>query len=294
MFDVFYSGTRPNLFLHEQSVDTIEQAMQLSRTRYFWWINYLSDYSGFDFLWEPVPWQSNQCHAWPSQWQKDSGTYLIPTAGFTDTTYHNAPVITRLENYEGWITPDGVDDWDYSWHPDPADPPLIYQFGTQWQKTGGPCYIVTTTAEEIKYVTYPRKNKTTVDNCWTIPNGMDVDSFDWTWHPDATDPTYIYQFGTQHQRTGGPMYNVSGATDIKFVDQIRIQSQRVATAIYEIDYLDGNAGQIPGVSKTVRYFDNYFDVLKRIAKSSAEEFVWICSSVCDYTDFFLAGFALIG
>ena len=225
MFDVFYSGTKPNVFPHEQSATDIEHARKLSRTRYFWWVNYLSDYSGINFLWEPVPWQSNQCHAWPSQWQKDSGTYLIPKTGFTDTTYHITPIITRLNNSE------------------------------------------------------------VVNSHWTIPVGMDLDSFDWTWHPDATDPPYQYQFGTQHQRTGGPVYTVPGATDTKFVDQIRIRSQSVATAIYEIDHLDGNAGQISGVSKTVRYFDNYFDVLKRIAKSSTEEFVWVCSSVCDYTDF---------
>ena len=225
MFDVFYSGTKPNLFPHEQSATDIEHARTLSRTRYFWWVNYLSDYSGIDFLWEPVPWQSHQRHAWASQWQKDSGTYLIPKTGFTDTTYHIIPIITRLNNSE------------------------------------------------------------VVNSHWTIPVGMDLDSFDWTWHPDATDPPYQYQFGTQHQRTGGPVYAVPGATDIKFVDQIRIRSHRVATAIYEIDHLDGNAGQISRVSKTVRYFDNYFDVLKRIAKGSTEEFVWICSSVCDYTNF---------
>ena len=173
MFDVFYSGTKPNVFPHEQSATDIEHARTLSRTRYFWWVNYLSDYSGFDFLWEPVPWQGHQRHAWASQWQKDSGTYLIPKTGFTDTNYHATPVVTRLNNSE------------------------------------------------------------VVDNYWTIPDGMDVDSFDWTWHPDATDPPYQYQFGTQHQRTGGPVYVVPGATDIKFVDQIRIQSHRVATAIYE-------------------------------------------------------------
>ena len=349
MFDVFYSGTRPNLFSHEQSATDIEHARTLSRTRYFWWINYLSDYSGFDFLWEPVPWQGHQRHAWASQWQKDAGTYLIPKTGFTDTTYHDTPIITRLNNLEEWAIPNGAKDWDYSWHPDPSDPPLIYQFGTQWQKTGGPCYIVPN-ATEIKYLAYPRMIKTTVDKCWIIPEGIDIDlfdwtwhpdatdppliyqfgtqwqktggpcyvisdaaeikyvsspratkvsvdncwqipsssiqeSFDWTWHPDTTDPPYQYQFGTQHQRTGGPCYTMPGATDLKFVDQLRIRANRTASAIFEIDHLDNNAGKIPNILKTVRYFDNYFDVLKRIAKSTEEEFIWICSSVCDYTGF---------
>ena len=111
--------------------------------------------------------------------------------------------------------------------------------------------------------------------------------FDWTWHPDATDGAYIYQFSTQHQKTGGPTYTVPGAVDIKYIDQIKIKTTRVATAIYEIDHMDGTAGQIPNTTKISRYFDNYLDTLKRIAKTIPDEheFVWICSSICDYTNF---------
>jgi hypothetical protein len=221
MFDIFYTGTKPNLFPHEQEADSIEHAQQLSRTRYFWWVNYLTDYSDWDFLWEPVPWQKDQRHAWPSQWQKDSGTYLIPKNGYTETHYRNEKQLTR-------------------------------------------------------YYDLPS---------WTIPAGFDVKSFDWSWHPDPTDPPFIYQFGTQHQRTGGPQYQVPGATDLKFVDQIRGSAKLTATPIIEIDHMDGNAGQVPGTVKTVRYFDNYKDVLTRIANTVEHEYVWIISSVCDYKAF---------
>ena len=157
MFDVFYIGTKPNLFSHEQQVKTIEQAQQQSRTRFFWMVSYLVDYTGFDFLYEPPPWQAHQRHAWPSQWQEDSSTYLVPAAGYTDTNYHAAPQLSRT----------------------------------------------------------------------------------------------------------------------------------LATAIYEIDHMDGAAGQIPGVARRVRYFDNYRDTLIRLAKSigTEHEFVWVCSSICDYTNF---------
>jgi hypothetical protein len=283
MFDVFYSGIKPNLFVHECAADSIEHAQQLSRTRYFWWVNYLTDYTDWDFLWEPVPWQAHQRHAWPSQWQKDSGTYLIPKQGYSDTQYHTAPALTRLPNELPWR---GMGLIDISWHPDPSEPPLIYQFGTQHQKTGGPRYVVSG-GVDIKYVDQPRVVKTTIDNNWVTLNSIDTDSFDYTWHPDDTDPPYLYQFGTQHQKTGGPQYVVPGATEIKYVDQIKITTGRVATAIYEIDHMDGNAGQISNTTKTVRYFDNYLDTLRRIAKSvpSEHEFIWICSSVCDYSDF---------
>ena len=222
MFDVFYSGVKPNQFAHEREADSIEHARTLSRTRYFWWITYLCDYSEWDWLWEPVPWQAQQRHAWPSQWQKDSGTYLVPRSGYADTNYHATPGIQRV----------GSD--------------LVN---------------------------------------WTIPDA--IESFDTTWHPDPTEPPYIYQFGTQHQRTGGPQYRVPGAVDLKFVDQIRVTTNRVATAIYEIDHLDGAAGQIANTTRRVRYFDNYKDTLIRIARSigTEHEFVWICSSICDYSNF---------
>jgi len=221
MFDIFYSGTRPNLFPHEQEAKDIEHARKLSRTRYFWWVNYLTDYTGFDFLWEPSPWQTHQRHAWPSQWQKDSGTYLVPTAGYAETNYRTDCQLTR-------------------------------------------------------YYDLP---------AWKIPTGFDVESFDFSWHPDPTEPGYIYQFGTQHQRTGGPQYIVPGATDLKFCDQVRGSVKSGTTPIIEIDHMDGNAGQVPGTVKTVRYFDNYRDVLTRIANTVEDEYVWIISSVCNYTGF---------
>jgi hypothetical protein len=221
MFDVFYSGTPPNLFAHEQAANSIEHAQQLSRTRYFWWVNYLTDYTGWDFLWEPSPWQAHQRHAWPSQWQKDSGTYLVPKTDYTETNYRTDQQLTRLPSL----------------------------------------------------------------NNWTIPEGFDTDSFDWSWHPDPTDPPYVYQFGTQHQRTGGPQYCVSIADDLKFVDQLKGNIKSGHTPIIEIDHLDGNAGLVPGTVKTVRYFDNYRDTLTRIANTVEHEYIWIVSSVCNYATF---------
>ena len=418
MFDVFYSGVAPNLFAHERRADSIEHAQKLSRTRYFWWINYLTDYTGWDFLWEPVPWQSQYVHVWPSRWDQFHGICLVPKSstelqyhyhdqvlppqrleqnfqwlmpcefdttwtphpwdppyiyvfgnqwypaevmptveyhvpGATERKYVTYPRATLLPDLEPWTWPENlnqqafdfswrpdpgsppyvyqfgtqwnraggpvytvpgatdikystvqtavmlptdqnwtipksidVNTFDFSWTPDPTEPAYIYEFGTQWQKTGGPVYTMPG-AVERKYISQPRATKISRDDHWHVPEGADVESFDWTWHPDATEQAYIYQFGTQHQRTGGPQYRVPGATEVKYVDQIRIRTQRVATAIVEIDHLDGNTGHIADVTRTVRYFDNYLDTLRRIAKNigTEHEFIWICSSICNYTDF---------
>jgi len=355
MFDVFYSGPRPNLFAHEQPARDIQHAQELSRTRYFWWVNYLTDYSGWDFLWEPVPWESNYTHTWPSQHHQYSGTYLVPkhadtieykfhkqclplrsipdnyvkltdpvkfdwswhphpcdppyiyvfgnqwwpatkmptveyhVPGATERKYMDSPKAQLLAiNNDCWKTLIPCE-FDYSWTPDPGDPPYVYVFGNQWwPATKMPTveYHVEG-ATERKYLTWPRANLLPDRTCWSVPDSVDPQDVDFSWVPDPGSPPYIYQFATQHQKTGGPQYHVPGATEIKYIDQIKIKTDRVATAVYEIDHMCGNAGQIPNTTKTVRYFDNYLDTLRRLAKNIPDEheFVWICSSICDYQNF---------
>ena len=226
MFDVFYIGKKTNLFLHEKSADSIQHACEQSRTRYCWIVNYLADYTDWNWLWEPVPWQSHQRHAWASQWQKDSGTYLVPKLGYAETNYHSEKIKMQAD-LSIWQNVDSVEQFDFSWHPDYRDPPYNYEFGTQWQKTGGP------------------------------------------WYP------------------------VTGATETKYVSQSGTTSKAKVDKIYIIDHLDNNLKLVQSQINlddvtVVRYFDNYLDTLKRIARNANDdnhEFVWICSTVCDYKEF---------
>jgi hypothetical protein len=260
---------------------------QLTANMDFWSVSSNTNKDAFDFTWCPDPGSPPYIYQFGTQWNRAGGpVYTVP--GATDIKYTTIQMAKMLPTDKNWIIPNSIDvnSFDFSWTPDTTEQPFIYEFGTQWQKTGGPRYHVPG-ATEVKYVTEPRAHKTLIDNNWVTPDTVDVESFDFTWHPDTTELPYCYQFGTQHQRTGGPQYIVAGATEVKYIDQLRITTDRVATAVYEIDHMDGNAGHIANTIKTVRYFDNYLDTLRRIAKGipSEHEFVWICSSVCDYTDF---------
>ena len=288
MFDVFYSGPKPGLFAHEQTADSIEHAQKLSKTRYFWWINYLTDYTDFDFLWEPVPWQNQYVHAWPSAWDQFHGACLVPKY-CNSLEYHYHDRSLKARHYPERFIKLLDCEFDFEWCPHPWDPPYIYVFGNQWwNATKQPTveYHVPG-ATERKYMSFPRAELPVKMQHWYVPNDIDVSDFDFSWCPDPGDPPYIYEFATQHQRTGGPQYRTPGATDIKYVDQIQARTNSKATAIYEIDHMCGHAGKIPGSTRTVRYFDNYLDTLRRLARSIPDEheFVWICSSICDYTNF---------
>jgi hypothetical protein len=227
MFDVFYSGKKPNLFAHEQAVDTIEQAQQQSRTRFFWFVNYLSDYTGFDFLWEPVPWQDHQRHAWLDQYQLDAGVYLIPKDGYTETNYHTDHQVHRLPDVDFWHIPEWIDPASINlrWAPNPTDPAYIYEFPVEWDwdRVGGPEYRIPG-ATERKYMDAFVARTQSNRRDWQVYDTVDPADPVFRWHPNPFDPPMIYVFGNQHwpaEIRASVEYHVPGAVVKKYMDTIR-------------------------------------------------------------------------
>jgi len=244
----------------------------------------------FDWSWEPEPGSPPYKYVFGNQWH---AAEIMPTVeynmpGATELKYMDEPKAKLPENpNRPWYNV-VESDMDYSWVPDPGDPPYIYVFGNQWHSAE----IMPTVeyrmpgATERKYVDISAQLLPDLTH-WHIPDHVDVTDMDFSWVPDPGEPPYIYQFATQHQKTGGPQYRVPCASEVKYVDMMRAEVKREAVPIFEIDHMDGNAGQIPNVVKKIRYFDNYRDTLIRLAKSLVGEYehVWVCSSICDYTDF---------
>jgi hypothetical protein len=245
----------------------------------------------FDWSWEPDPGAPAYNYVFGNQWHSAE---IMPTVeyrmpGATERKYMHEPTAKLPENpNRPWYNV-VESDMDYSWVPDPGDPPYIYVFGNQWHAAE----IMPTVeyrmpgATERKYMDSPVAELSADMTNWYVPEYVDVTDIDFSWQPDPGEPAYIYQFATQHQKTGGPQYRMPGATEFKYVDMMRAEVKREAVPIFEIDHLDGAAGQIPDTVRRVRYFDNYRDTLIRLAKSLVGEYehVWVCSSICDYTNF---------
>ena len=226
------------MFAHEQRADSVDHAQQLSRTRFCWVVNYLADYTGFDFLWEPVPWQAQQLHVWPSQHHAYSGTYLVPKTPTDQTNFHTT-IIPNRASKQTWKVLHAIneDAWDWTWAPHPLDPPYTYIWGNQhWPAEQMPTVVYHVPgAKEIKYMDQPATllgNKTN----WTIPDNVDPLSIDYSWHPDPGDPPYIYEFATQWQPNGGAVYTVPGACERKYVE---IQHRRLSNkdAFNQLEHL---------------------------------------------------------
>jgi hypothetical protein len=186
-----------------------------------WVITQPIDESKFDFSWIPNPKDPPYVYRWGNRYisnkYKPTIEYVVP--GATDIKYMSDDVAV-LPEMDKWDIPKNVDTsgFNFAWRPDPLEPDQIYQFGTQWQKTGGPRYVVPG-ATEIKYLDFQKVVSLPNKDNWKIPSNVDIVDFDFSWHPDDTDPAYIYQFGTQWALSGGPAYHVSGATEIKYMDE---------------------------------------------------------------------------
>jgi hypothetical protein len=246
----------------------------------------------WDYSWVPDPGDPAYIYVFGNQWHSaeimPTVAYTVP--GATERKYMDMPrAVLPQDPNRPWynVVPDC--DWDYSWVPDPGEPPYIYVFGNQhWPAEKMPTieYRVSG-ATERKYMNYPCAELLPDVTHWTIPVGVDAKSVDLSWVPDPGEPPYIYQFATQHQKTGGPVYTVPGATETKYLEHVQVPIQYTTVPVVEINHSDGAQGHIPNTIKTIRYFDNYRDTLIRLAKSlvGEHEWVWVCSSICDYTNF---------
>jgi hypothetical protein len=251
----------------------------------------------WDPSWQPDPGDPPYIYVFGNQWWPaeiwPTLEYRMP--GATERKYVANVRANLLPNPAAWTVPQGIDpdSVDTTWRPDPGSPPYIYQFGTQWQKTGGAVYNMPR-ATEVKYASAFRCRKTSQDPYWQLPGDLAalIADFDWTWHPDATEQPFIYEFGSQHQKTGGPEYHVPGATERKYVEQVRVEVVASRAPVVVLDHLDGHAPELAQalvktvpVIKCVRYVNNYLDTLRRVAATVDAEWIWIVSSICDYTKF---------
>mgnify|MGYP003646789188 CR=1 FL=1 len=221
--DVFYYGNPPNAHPREKHATSLEDARRQSTTEHFWVINEFCIYTNFDWEWdfEFLPdaevWAQEHNNVWPSQHQKDSGTWLCPKQRSDIIVYRNEePIRRKNEINDCWQLLDTVDisNFDFSWHPDPTDPPYIYKWGCKY-------YPV-----ELKHVLEYHAKGATQDKYmdevvellpeydkWKDANSAKYPNFDFSWRPDPREPPWVYQFGTFTDMQDGPTYYTTGNDD---------------------------------------------------------------------------------
>lgn len=258
----------------------------------------------FDYSWEPDPGSPPYNYVFGNQWYPGvvMPTVEYPMSGATETKFVDYPVATLTESTAGWDSlSEHRYEFDYSWVPDPGDPPMIYLFGNQhWPAEKMPtlryCHRNITEDSPIKYMDEPRATLLENTTLWTVPEELNEKTIDYSWVPDPGEPPYIYHFGTDYQQSVGLTYTVPGATEIKFAGPIPARGYHKLSVmeVLPIFFIDkGNPTAQPrfehlndlyAVTK-VRYANSMIDTIKRCATRARTNKFWVVSSENDYSGF---------
>jgi len=180
----------------------------------------------FDFSWHPDNTDEPYIYIFGNNFYPAEvmPTVKYITPGATQVKFVKDIVATLDINYTNWIIPENIDkdSFDFSWVPNPTDPPYIYEFATVWNNRGGPIYKVPGSFSK-KYIENVKAKTIATRKNWkvNIPIIDDGTIFTWVPHPEA--PPYIYVFGNQWNSSENEStleYHVPGATKNKYVNDI--------------------------------------------------------------------------
>jgi hypothetical protein len=154
-------------------------------------------------------------------------------------------------------------------------------------------------------------NRSTTELLWVLNSELDYSDFNFEYYPNPWQMKMVQVFGTQWSHWGTTfMVNretfaedtkyikiIEHLSNLNFVKDIRAKSTKCVHDIVVVDH--GNRESIEVVNllrnkaadrnvTVVKYDTGYLNTLKDIIKRQPEKkehFIWVCSSVCDYTNF---------
>lgn len=234
--DVFYYGNKPNIHPRECYAKDLAHARELATTDHFWVINEHSDYANFDwdfdfdFLPDEDVWIKDFINVWPSEYDKDSGTWLCPKLNEDTCLYRIEQQPLKLKNYH-WKILERIDmkSFDFTWLPDPYDPPYIYVWGSKYDtvETKPVLEYHTDNATDKKYMADIVELMPEYDR-WVEYVKVDKTLFDMSWRPSIIEPPYIYVWGNKYDKAEDKPtieYVVPGATEKKYMDIVALEPE---------------------------------------------------------------------
>ncbi len=165
----------------------------------------------------------------------------------------------------------------------------------------------------IQKIRYANSMMDTINRClkrtktakfWVISSENIYDDFDFSWHAEPWQAHMTHVFGSQWQKWSDTFLinkyeferhsawakSIEEFPNLNFVKDQPVYVPDDLHDIYYVDHGNANATIEPvkqryPALKTTRYVNTYLDTFKRIMSTARTEYVWIISSLCDYTRF---------
>jgi hypothetical protein len=191
-----------------------------------WKITQEIDRTKFDLTWRPDPREPAYIYTWGNKYisAEDRPTLEYHCDDATDRKYMDE-IVTVLPEWDRWkiVQKIDMDSFDFSWRPDPKEPPFTYVFGNElYDAVKMPTVIYNMPdGPEVKYIDNIKAKLATNIEKFRVLIPIDNDSFDFTWLPDPDEPPYIYTWGNQWNSAEiepTVEFHVEGATQRKFMD----------------------------------------------------------------------------
>ena len=194
MFDVFYWGTKPNLFEFEKPAKDLAEAARLSRTKFYWYIYGGNDYEDFNFDFVPTPWEEQYVHVWPNQWQENGHVYLAnkDTAHEEQWHYRRDQQVRAVNNADIYF----VDHNNGS----------IARHQFDFLKTKWPMIHKTRFMDNYLDTFKRIVNTAKTEYVWIINSICDYSQFDFNWRPSQWQQEMIHCFPSDAQRRGDTFF----------------------------------------------------------------------------------------
>jgi hypothetical protein len=165
--------------------------------------------------------------------------YRVP--GATEYKYIDYPRAQLAKRMDDWELCENIDidTWDWTWVPNPKEPPYTYVFGNQWNPPEFKASVkyVVEGAVEVKYMD---RRTTRLPVPELFAHNIAVSKFDYSWEPNPFDPPMTYVFGNQWNSAvlePTVVYRADG-DQIKYVDDIIATVAQEASAWELVDDIE--------------------------------------------------------
>jgi len=293
------SETRKKVVNKYKIKTTLEDLVIEHAEEVFWAINPDLSYDKFDFNWRPTEQNFRHINVFGNEYSKNTQTYYV-----------NGPLYMMGQREFNYVEDQQVQvDSNLSMFfvdkNNSESPHRFEQLQQRYPKIQKTRYLNSWVDTINRCI-----NKSETELCWILNSELDYTDFAFDYYPSPWQMKMLHVFGTQWSHWGTTlMVNketftedtkyikvIEHLSNLNFVKTKRASASNCLYDVFLIDYGNDNIHTITSLIKDktkrnveiIKYDTDYLTTLKNMLYEvgiKKEHYVWVCSSICDYTTF---------
>jgi len=266
---------------------TLEDLINEHIDEVFWVTNPDLKYDTFDFNWKPSSENFRHINVFGNEQSKDTQTYYVNgpmyKLGYRQYNYIEDTTVTiesTLDMFYIERNGRGKDRFE-----------LLKQRYPNLQKTR----YLNSWVDTINRCC----NKSKTKLCWILNSEIDYSDFNFDFYPNLWQIEMVHVFGTQWSHWGNTYLvnsevfeektkHVKVIEHLNIINFVKTKRTKAVEKLYETVLIDHGNNHNMEAEYTILYEDSYLNTFKKmldILPVMRDHYVWVCSSICDYSNF---------